>query len=174
MRTVAQESAVYQLKLPSRTENLEIIREFVARIAQKAGFDDEDVAKIELAVDEACTNVVKHAYEGGSDKPIDVVVKLDYSKLTVIVTDQGKGFNPESVEVPDIKEYLAELRVGGLGIYLIRTLMDEVKYDIRPGVRNQVKMVKYFVGEGGETRRSEEVFIGTSQSAHVPKDEQRR
>ncbi|HFE53479.1 MAG TPA: ATP-binding protein [Bacteroidetes bacterium] len=157
---MAEESAVYQLKLPSRTENLEIIREFVSRIAQKAGFDEEDAAKIELAVDEACTNVVKHAYEGGSDKPIDVVVRLDYDKLTVIVTDQGKGFNPEAVEIPDIKEYLAELRVGGLGIYLIRTLMDEVKYDIRPGVRNQVKMVKYFVGEGGETRRSEEVFIG--------------
>jgi len=142
---VEQENT-YRLRIPSRTENLEIIREFVSKIARNAGFSEEDVGKIQLAVDEACTNVVKHAYDGDTQKPIDVAVRLDYDRLTIVVTDEGKGFDPKAVEISDIAEYLAELRVGGLGIYLIRSLMDEVEYSIQPGVRNQVRMVKYFGG----------------------------
>jgi serine/threonine-protein kinase RsbW len=74
-----------------------------------------------------------------------VAIQIDYQKLTLLVTDHGKGFDPGLIKAPDMKKYLAELRVGGLGIYLMRTLMDEVDYDIKPGVRNQVKMVKYFI-----------------------------
>ncbi len=135
----------YQLKVPSQTDNLELIREFVSRVAAKVGFDSDDVNKIELAIDEACTNVIKHAYEKNSKKPIDIAIKLDYNKLTIIVTDQGKGFNVDDIKTPDMKEYLAEMRVGGLGIFLIKNLMDEVKFDVKPGVRNQVKMVKYYL-----------------------------
>ena len=145
----------YQLRIPSQTDNLEVIRTFVSKIAEKVGFREDDISKIELAVDEACANVIKHAYEKASTKPIDIVIKIDYDKLTVVVTDRGKGFDPKSIKMPDMKEYLAELRVGGLGIYLMRALMDEVNYDIRPGVRNQVKMVKYFLkpnGDGGNGR----------------------
>lgn len=143
--TVQRAARRYRLRIPSQTENLEIIRSFVGHIARRVGFADEDATKIEMAVDEACSNVIKHAYERDARQPIDIVIKIDYDKLTVVVTDHGKGFDPSSIKMPDMKEYLAELRVGGLGIYLMRTLMDEVAYDIKPGVRNQVKMVKYFV-----------------------------
>lgn len=134
----------YRLKIPSQTDNLEIVREFVAKIAAKYGFDEEDIGKIKLAVDEACANVIKHAYEKDEHKPIEIVIKANGRKLTVTVTDKGKGFNPKKVKVPNIKEYLAQMRVGGLGIFLIESLMDEVDFDIKPGKRNQVKMVKYF------------------------------
>ncbi len=136
-------SKTYRLKIPSQTDNLEIIREFVAKIAERYGFDDEDVSKIELAVDEACANVIKHAYGKNQRKPIDIIIKVDARKLTVIVSDRGKGFDPRSMKVPDMKEYLSEMRVGGLGLYLMETLMDEVEFDIKPGKRNQVKLVKY-------------------------------
>ncbi|MDZ7261944.1 MAG: ATP-binding protein [candidate division KSB1 bacterium] len=135
----------YQLKIPSQTDNLELIREFVAKVATKVGFKEEDVHKIELAVDEACANVIKHAYEKDTKQPIDIIIKIDYQKLTVIITDKGKGFDPKSLKLPDMREYLAEMRVGGLGIYLMKTLMDEVDFNITPGVSNQVKMVKYFL-----------------------------
>ncbi|MBN2355334.1 ATP-binding protein [candidate division KSB1 bacterium] len=138
----------YKLRIPSQTDNLELIRYFIGKVAEKVGFDRDDVGKIELAVDEACTNVMKHAYtDDNKDKSLDVAVKIDYEKLTLIVTDHGKGFDLEKVKMPDMKEYLAELRVGGLGIYLMRTLMDEVDYDIRPGRRNQVKMIKYLISK---------------------------
>jgi serine/threonine-protein kinase RsbW len=136
--------AKYHLKIPSQTDNLEIIREFVSRIASIAGFTSDDVDKIELAVDEACTNVIKHAYKRGEKKPIDVAVEIDRHKFIIYVTDEGKGFDIAKLKSPDMKEYLAEMRVGGLGIHLIRSLMDEVDFQIKPGIKNQVKLVKYF------------------------------
>jgi serine/threonine-protein kinase RsbW len=135
----------FQLRIPSQTDNLEIIREFVSRVARKVGFKDDDVGKIELAVDEACANVIEHAYQKDDKQPIDIVIQIDYQKFTVIITDRGRGFNSKKIKTPDMKEYLAQMRVGGLGIYLMRTLMDEIDFDVKPGKRNQVKMSKYFL-----------------------------
>ncbi len=134
----------YRLKIPSRTDNLEIIRNFVSGVARKVGFDKDDVNKIELAIDEACTNVIEHAYQCDESCNIDIAIKIDFKKFTIIVTDRGKSFTMQDVELPDMKSYLAELRVGGLGIYLMKQLMDEVKYQSRSGV-NEVQMIKYFL-----------------------------
>jgi serine/threonine-protein kinase RsbW len=135
----------YLLKIPSQTDNLELIRNFINGVAKKVGFDSEESNKIELAVDEACTNVIEHAYQHDETKDIDIAIKIDYHKITIIVTDQGKSFNMKEVELPNMQSYLAELRVGGLGIYLMKTLMDEVDYRSKPGVKNEVRMVKYFL-----------------------------
>lgn len=144
MKILLKRKAKYCLKIPSQTDNLELIREFVSRIATKAGLDSDDVNKIELAVDEACANVIKHAYKKDEKHPIDIAIEIDYNKFTVIVTDKGKGFDIKKIKTPDMREYLAEMRVGGLGIFLMRSLMDEVDFDVKPGGKNQVKMVKYF------------------------------
>ena len=136
----------YKLKIPSETDNLEIIREFVGKVASKVGFSEDELNKIELAVDEACANVIKHAYaREQKNKPIDIAVQIDFQKLTILVTDRGKGLDKSKLKLPDMREYLAEMRVGGLGIYLMKTLMDEVDFEIKPGEKNQVKMVKYFL-----------------------------
>ena len=134
----------YALRIPSETQNLELIREFESGVASKVGFDSEEINKIELAVDEACTNVIEHAYKGKKGD-IDIAIKVDYQKFTIIVTDRGTAFRFKDVEMPDMNEYLAELRVGGLGIYLMKTLMDEVEYHSEPGVKNEVRMVKYLI-----------------------------
>jgi serine/threonine-protein kinase RsbW len=144
----SQPNGEYALKIPSRTDNLEIIRQFVSAVARKVGFNDEAVNKIELAVDEACSNVIEHAYGKREDEDIGVAVRLDYGKLTVVVTDRGKSFRFNGVEMPDMKQYLAELRVGGLGIYLMKMLMDEVEYHSESG-RNEVRLVKYWVDRKG-------------------------
>ena len=141
----------YELKIPSQTDNLELIRDFVAKVSAKVGFLEEDVDKIQIAVDEACTNVIKHAYEKEGEDHIGIIIKIDYQKLAIIVTDRGKGFDPKSLEFPQMEAYLAELRVGGLGVYLMKTLMDEVDYDIQPGIRNEVRMIKYLLGDDQET-----------------------
>jgi len=137
----------YLLKIPSQTDNLELIRNFINGVAKKVGFDSEESNKIELAVDEACTNVIEHAYQHDESKDIDIAIKIDYHKITVVVTDRGKSFNMKEVELPDMESYLAELRVGGLGIYLMKTLMDEVDYHSKPGVKNEVRMVKYLISK---------------------------
>jgi serine/threonine-protein kinase RsbW len=134
----------YTLCTPSRTDHLERIRTFVSEASRRAGFGEEDVNKIELAVDEACSNVITHAYGRDEGQDLHVAVRTDAAKLTVVVTDHGKSFDFQGLRMPDMKQYLAELRVGGLGIYLMKMLMDEVEYRSEPG-RNELIMTKYRV-----------------------------
>ena len=141
----------YKLKIPSDTENLEIIRKFVAGIARKVGFKNDDIHKIELAVDEACTNVIQHAYKNQKKQSIDIAIKLDFQKFSIVITDKGEGFNFQEIDIPKMDEYLAELRVGGLGIYLMKTLMDEVNYKKTNG-KNQVRMVKYLLDKDKKSK----------------------
>jgi len=133
----------FKLKIPSITENLYLIREFVVKIAKQAGFAEEVQEQIALAVDEACTNVIKHAHKFDAKRPIDINVSLDSAKMTITIIDKGKGFDATKIQKPDLKKYAKESRHGGLGIYLMKTLMDKVEYDFNPGVKNQVQMIKF-------------------------------
>ncbi len=145
----------YHLKIPSKTDNLELIRSFVSRIAEMVGFNEDDVYKIELAVDEACANVIKHAYKKDKKDLIHLVIEIDYKKLTIVIADQGVGFDIKRILNRDVKDCLAQMKVGGLGIHLIKALMDEVEFKSKPGVKTEVKMVKYFVKDG-EIKSKEE------------------
>jgi len=133
----------YRLKIPSVTENLQMIREFVLKIAAKAGFNEETQEQIALAVDEACTNVIKHAHHHDARRLMDIQIKTDANKMIITITDKGSGFDITKLKDPDVEKYIRESRHGGLGIYLIKTLMDEVDYEFNPGVKNQVQLTKY-------------------------------
>jgi serine/threonine-protein kinase RsbW len=133
----------YNLKIPSITENLQMIREFVLKIAEKAGFNEETQEQIALAVDEACTNVIKHAHHHDARRLMDIQIQTDTNKMKIIITDKGRGFDITKLKDPNVKQFIKESRHGGLGIYLIKTLMDEVDYDFKPGVKNQVLLTKY-------------------------------
>lgn len=133
----------YKIKFPSRTDNLEVIRDFIQRVALKAGFIQEDADQISLAVDEACTNIIKHAHNYNSRRMIDLAVVYDKKQIEIIITDKGKGFDPKKLEKPDLSKYIHEAKMGGLGIHLMKTLMDEVNYIFNPGIKNQVSLIKY-------------------------------
>lgn len=132
----------FTLDVPSTTENLAMIREFVTRVAAQAGLNEAEVGQLELAVDEACANVIEHAY--GDDKTKQVMVRaiFDDDALRIHVIDTGKGFDPTQVPDQELKDLIAKRKTGGLGMRLIKTLMDEVHYDIEPGKRNELRMVK--------------------------------
>ena len=132
----------FTLDVPSTTQNLALIREFVSRVAEQAGLNETEVGQLELAVDEACANVIEHAY--GDDKTKQVMVRaiFDEDTLRIHVIDTGKGFDPTQVQEQELKELIAKRKTGGLGMRLIKTLMDEVHYDIEPGKRNELRMVK--------------------------------
>ena len=133
----------YKLNIPSITENLQMIREFVLKIAAKAGFNEETQEQIALAVDEACTNVIKHAHHHDARRLMDIQIRTDANKMKITITDKGRGFDITKLKDPDIEKFIKESRHGGLGIYLIKTLMDEVDYEFKPGVKNQVQLTKY-------------------------------
>jgi serine/threonine-protein kinase RsbW len=132
----------FTLHVPSSTENLALIREFVTSIGRQATLGDEDINKLELAVDEACANVIEHAY--GHDISKEVVVRATFNEesLHISVIDTGRGFDPGSVAQQELGQLVAERKSGGLGIRLIKSLMDEVSYEIVPGQKNELHMTK--------------------------------
>ena len=132
----------FTLDVPSTTQNLALIREFVNRVAAQAGLNEMEAGQLELAVDEACANVIEHAYGDDTTKQVMVRAIFDEDTLRIHVIDTGKGFDPTQVPEQELKDLIAKRRTGGLGMRLIKTLMDEVHYDIEPGKRNELRMVK--------------------------------
>lgn len=132
----------FSLQVPSSTENLVMIREFVNRVGEQSGLDEGEVAKLELAVDEACANVIEHAYGHNKTEEVTIRATIDENEITIEVLDTGRGFDPASIDEEDVARLIQERKKGGLGLRLIRNLMDEVHYEIQPGKVNELRMVK--------------------------------
>lgn len=130
------------LKVKSRTENLAQIRDFVGSAAAEFNIQKDVIENIILAVDEACTNIIKHAYKYSPDGEIIVKIKPAKSKFVISIVDNGITFEPDKVPEPDLQKYYRQRRVGGLGIYLMKTLMDDVKFLSKPGKYNEVQLSK--------------------------------
>jgi len=140
--SVRKKNRSAQLKVKSRTENLSEIRDFVSGNARTADIPEATVENIILAVDEACTNIIKHAYNLSPEGEIIIKIEYDEEKFMVTIIDYGKSFEPDRVPLPDLQKYYREHRVGGLGMYLMKSLMDDVEYISVPGEYNQVLLSK--------------------------------
>src|SRR5437762_3449622 len=123
----------YALHVPSSTENLALIREFVTQVGARAGLSDTEVGQLEMAVDEACANVIEHAYGNDMTKEVVVQAVFDADAIQIHVVDTGRGFEPSDVKDVDVEKLVAQRRSGGLGLRLMKALMDEVRYEIEPG-----------------------------------------
>ena len=108
--------------------SLDDIRGFVGQAARHASLNDKAVYAVQLAVDEACTNIISYAYGGETDKEIKLDCQIDADALTITIQDDGKPFDVNAVAPPDLDVPLSERQVGGLGIYLINNLMDTVQH----------------------------------------------
>jgi len=131
-----------ELRVKSSTENLVRIREFVNNSARKFGISEEIVGSLVLAVDEASSNIIRHAYKNQPDGEITVVLFVEDNQCTIVLTDHGVGFNPDQVRTPDMVAYLKEKKRGGLGIHLMKKLMDEVDYHSVTGEYNKLVLRK--------------------------------
>jgi serine/threonine-protein kinase RsbW len=131
-----------EMIVKSRTENLSEIRNFIYSAAEEIGINKSVIDDIILAVDEACTNIIKHAYKYYPDGEIKIKLKYDLHKFTIIIIDHGASFEPNRVPEPDLEKYYQQRKVGGLGMFLMKRLMDEVKYISIPGKYNQVLLSK--------------------------------
>ncbi len=129
--------------IPSRTEELHGVREVVESEALKFGFDAQTAFHLALAVDEACTNIIKHSYEGNPAETFDLEIATFARSFIVILTDRGKTFNPNSLPRLDMKRYFEQMRRGGLGVHIIHLVMDDVDYGATStGHANQLRMIK--------------------------------
>ncbi|RRR72162.1 MAG: STAS domain-containing protein [Candidatus Viridilinea halotolerans] len=131
------------LTLTADLDALGRVSAFITEAAALAGLDERATWQVQLAVDEAATNVIQHAYD--LDNPGDLTIswQSDGNCFVVVLRDYGRHFDPQNVPPPDVSSPLEERQVGGLGIYLITRLMDEVRFDFNPQGGNLLTMVKY-------------------------------
>ena len=127
---------------PGRFESLAKIGEFVARAAEEAGLDERATYAVQMAVDEACSNIIEHGYGGEDQGEIECTCRIDEDELTVILRDEGDSFDPTSVPDPNVAAELEDRKAGGLGIFFMRQLMDEVSFECSPETGNVLTMVK--------------------------------
>lgn len=132
----------HRLTIPSSTRHLSQVRRFVERYAREARLSDDVVDQFRLAVDEACTNVIEHAYAGDESREIAVSVSVTPARFTVVIRDQGLAFEPQKYQSPDLMDLVQQRRDGGFGVHLMRRLMDRVEYR-RRGEYNEVALTKY-------------------------------
>jgi anti-sigma regulatory factor (Ser/Thr protein kinase) len=129
----------FELEIDGELENLAMIGDFIADSMREFGLDDRKVFEVQMAVDEACTNIIKYGYAGKKGTIEISCLKRD-EDVVVVIKDTGKPFDPTSVQLPDLDAGLEERKIGGLGVYFMKTLMDEVKYKYRDG-KNVLRLV---------------------------------
>ena len=133
-----------QLIVPGRFERLTEIAAFITRAAREAGLSDDEAFHVEMAVDEACSNVIEHAYATQTGD-IDLACRCPTAgQFEVVIRDSGQSFDPDEVPTPnvDAPTDLSTLNEGGLGLYFMRKLMDEVRFEFVPGQGNTLTMIK--------------------------------
>ena len=141
---MSKNSTTIVIQTPGEMHFLHRIRDFVTGIAEESGINEQDLDNIELAVDEACANVIEHGYDPEeTEKNLTIRMEINTSKLVLSIIDQGKHFDPRSKQQPDINELINMKRDGGLGISLIKRAMDEIDYRRTPDGHNELVLIKY-------------------------------
>lgn len=140
------------LRVPSGTEFLATIRDTTRRMAELAGCEATLAAQVALAVDEASTNVIEHAYRGARDRSVELRFTLAGGELRIEIVDDGTPVDPRALPQVDLRRYASEGRKGGLGVHLMGRIMDTVTFR-RTARGNVCCMVKRLgASEGREVR----------------------
>ena len=132
------------LNVPGKAEYVGTVRMAIGHVASRAGFDVEAIEDIKIAVSEACNNIILHA-QGDTIFNYDILIERDEKTFAVTVEDTGAGFGLESYEPPDP----GDPRGSGLGLFIIRALMDEVDIHSEPGSGTKIRMAKALQSLGG-------------------------
>lgn len=134
----AMKHETIQLSMKSHPGNLKSIRKVMKDILSKTSLSKKDSGCIILAVDEACSNIIRHSYKNDYNQTIDLTIKLEKTLLTISIIDTGIRFDKNSIKTRDIDE----IKPGGLGLYIIHQVMDTVEYDCISEGFNKIKMMK--------------------------------
>ncbi|MEX2218331.1 MAG: ATP-binding protein [Phycisphaerales bacterium] len=131
-----------RLQMVSDPTYLSGARELVSAVSRRLGFSEEGSGQIALAVDEALCNIIRHGYDRRRDRPIWLSLNPVHDEqnraqgVTIVLEDEARQVDPEQIRSRD----LDEVRPGGLGVHIIREVMDEVRYERRPGAAGGMKL----------------------------------
>ena len=140
------DDAVSELCVRSQASNLASIAEFVSGRARQSGMDENTVFDVQMAVDEACTNIIEHAYAGRGDGEVRICCYVRDADFVVSISDDGMPFDPDAVPEPRIGAPIEERDIGGLGLFFMRQLMDRVEFHAGALSGNMVEMTKAIRG----------------------------
>ena len=133
-----------RIVISNETKNLVVVREFITRMVGLSPLRPEDVNRVILAVDEAVTNIIEHAYRETRSGTVEVDVTSDQDRITILIRDSGKKFDPDEIDTDfDVEARAREGKRNGLGLLIIRQIMDEVVYRFKECVQNELRLVKY-------------------------------
>jgi len=131
-----------ELTIASDLGNLARIGEFVTDAARRLGLDEKEAFEVQMAADEACANIIEHAYGIGVAGLITIRCAIEGDDFVVTLRDHGCAFDPDQVEEPDLSCPLEERQIGGLGLLFMRKLMDHVEFRFDPKLGNELRMLK--------------------------------
>jgi len=131
----------FQMRIASDSRLLGVVRRTISELAAVWGFDDEECRSITLAVDEALSNVIRHAYKNRSDQVIELNCQAHADCLEFVFVDRGEPADPAKI----CSQPLDEVTLGGRGTHLIRQIMDEVCYE-QVAEGNRLRLKKYLPG----------------------------
>ena len=130
----------FKLSVPSDTVNLAMIRDFIEVSARRSAIDEPDMQKLTLAVDEACANVIEHAYNNDNTREITVHVWFDDAQIGVDVIDSGSRFDPTSHKPLELRDLVGHQ--GGMGIRIMQMATDELVADTDENGHNRLRLIK--------------------------------
>ena len=129
------------LRVAAELNNLETIRRFVEECARDLHVDQDTAFDLAQAVDECTTNIIEHGYQGQPGS-IEIEIERDGVMLMIELRDHAPGFDPTRVPPPDLSQPLEEREPGGLGVFLTRHMVDEMRYRALPGGGNELTLIK--------------------------------
>ena len=121
------------IRLSNDVQEIPLLNAFVDEICEFNGLDEMITMQMNLAIEEAVVNVMNYAYPEGTKGYVDITAKSDDECLQFVISDSGKPFDPTTKEEVDTTLPVDERRIGGLGIFLVRRMMDNVKYEYKDG-----------------------------------------
>ena len=138
------------IETPVDGSYLAYIRSLIGDLARKVGFTEDDVAQIEMAVDEACSNVIAHAYAPKKEwrwksfnPDIRLDVRVEGNRLVIEIRDHGQRFDFAAYQPDEIEGRIKEMKPHGYGIFIMRKFMDKVQYSSNKKTGNTLRLVKY-------------------------------
>lgn len=138
------------LTVSGHFQEVQRVCRFVTDGARQAGFSEDALFQIELACDEAMTNIIEHAYGGEGKGDIKTSYQFKNGKFIIVLQDNGRSFNPDNVPAPPLPNEqpvdLETLKLGGLGLHFMNATMDEVQFTTHPKRGNKLTMIKYLSG----------------------------
>jgi anti-sigma regulatory factor (Ser/Thr protein kinase) len=132
----------FKLRVTSDMKNLATISDFVSAFAREWTLNDDDTFALQMATDEACANVIEHAYNGRPDGTVSIECSLANDEVILTIRDRGRPFDPKSVPRPDMAAPLDKRHEGALGLYLMEKLMDVVQFEFDATKGNKLTMRK--------------------------------